>query len=70
MLIIVKDVHGNTALHLAAACERSDLTSNPLEVIAMLLSAGAPPTYTTESGSSVLHLLCGEDEKESLCSSS
>lgn len=52
-----RDILQNTALHIAASCERSQ--GDQLKVVMLLLNLGAPATLVNSRGSSVLHLLCG-----------
>eukprot|EP01036_Dinobryon_divergens_P028427 gene28427-37367_t len=61
-----KDIHANTAMHLAAACERE--CGDPLRAIMLLLNLGAPATSANSRGSTVLHLLCGNRKLTQLSS--
>ena len=51
-----RDVHGNTALHLAAACQLPG--SDPLKVLLLLLNYRASINISNHLGLTVLHLVC------------
>jgi ankyrin repeat protein len=50
------DAGGNTALHLAAACQLPG--SDPLKVLLLLLDRRASPSVRNNQGTTVLHLVC------------